>query len=115
VAAGAVFAVLGLGGYLFVSSSYVYATPHGERFVKGYACTPEALAVYGAKCPDLGADELRGAEYEAARLWTLQSIGFIRMALVALWIATFAGLAVVLAGLYARFTLQPRRSRSSRR
>src|SRR5688500_1390525 len=52
--------------YLAAISYFTYQVPTTkERFVKGYECAPDAQLVFKDKCPDLGLDELRTAEYEA--------------------------------------------------
>jgi hypothetical protein len=82
--------------YLAAVSLYTYAVPPtNERFVKGYQCTADAAAVFKDKCPDLGLDELRTAEYDADRLWTARSIAATRIAIVALWLASFVALSVL--------------------
>jgi len=102
--------------YLFAISLYTYEVPTTkERFVKGYRCTSEASLVFKDKCPDLGVDELKTAEYEAERLWTAQSIATTRMSIVALWIATFVALTVLVGGflVYQMTTAVVKRKESS--
>lgn len=83
--------------YLAAVSIYTYETPTTkERFVKGYQCTADAAAVFKDKCPDLGLDELKTAEYDADRLWSERSIAVVRMTLVALWLASFSALSVLI-------------------
>jgi hypothetical protein len=82
--------------YLIAVSLYTYEVPTTkQRFVKGYKCTSEASAVFKDKCPDLGLDELKTAEYDADRLWTARSIAATRLAIVALWLVAFVVLAVL--------------------
>jgi hypothetical protein len=82
--------------YLIAVSLYTYEVPTTkQRFVKGYQCTSEASAVFKDKCPDLGLDELKTAEYDADRLWTARSIAATRLAIVALWLVAFVVLAVL--------------------
>jgi hypothetical protein len=91
-----VLAVVGIA-YLVALSLYTYETPMTkERWVKGFDCTRDALAVFKEKCPDLGMDELKTAEYEAERLWTARSVTIVRTSLVALWAAAFIALSVLL-------------------
>src|ERR1022692_2837191 len=60
--------------YLIAVSLYTYEAPTTkQRFVKGYTCTADASAVFKEKCPDLGIDELKTAEYDSERLWTSRS------------------------------------------
>ena len=88
----AVFAAI----YLVAISLYTYEVPTTkERFVKGYQCTHEAATVFKDKCPDLGLDELKTAEYDADRLWTPHSIAMTRLTIVGLWLAVFVALSVL--------------------
>jgi hypothetical protein len=83
--------------YLAALSHYTYEVPTTKaRFVKGYECTADAKAVFKERCPDLGLDELRTAEYEAARLWTHTSITVTRTSLAVLWLASFIALSFAL-------------------
>lgn len=85
--------------YLPAVSYYVYQVPTTkERFLKGYECTPEAQMVFKDRCPDLGLDELRTAEYESERLWTRKSIAVTRTALTAVWSLLFVALSFALGG-----------------
>lgn len=89
---GLLLVILG-AAYLLAVSLYTYEVPTTkERFVKGYLCTSDAIAVFKDKCPDLGLDELKTAEYDADRLWTGRSIAVTRLTLVALWLSSFAAL-----------------------
>jgi hypothetical protein len=82
--------------YLVAISLYTYEVPpNKERFVKGYQCTSDAAAVFPKKCPDLGLDELKTAEYDADRLWTARSIAVVRLSIVALWLGSFSALSVL--------------------
>jgi len=103
IASSAVF-VAALCAYLTATSVYVYQTPGKERFAKGFACTGDALLLYKDKCPNLGMDELSGAEYEAERLWTPQSIALVRLLLDALWLLLFIALAALAAAPRSRRT-----------
>ena len=96
--AAAALVVAAASAYLLANSVYVYATPSNVRLAKGFACTAEARLVYKDKCPNLGLDELRGAEFEAERLWTAPSIAIVRVALVVLWSVAFVAFAVFVAG-----------------
>jgi hypothetical protein len=106
--AAAVTALAGCG-YLLGSAVYVYQTPAKERLVKGFACTGDAQLLYRDKCPQLGMDELQGAEYEAERLWTLTSIATVRVGLDAAWLVAFAALATLIAGVPALAAEAPAR------
>jgi len=95
--------------YLSTESIFVYQTPAtGEHWVKGFVCTREAVALYRGKCPFLTNDELRGAEYEAERLWTPLSIATVKVTIAALWFAAFLA-AATLAAATAVGSLGPRR------
>jgi hypothetical protein len=84
--------------YFSAFSILVYTTPvTGESFAKGYSCTPEAIQLFGTKCPWLDLDELRSAEYEATRLWTMPSIAVSRMGLLLLWFSLFSTYSLALA------------------
>lgn len=94
-------AIVGLAlaalAYLVLLSLFTYEVPTtGERFVKGFECTPAASAVFAEACPDLGREELRTAEFEAENLWTRGSIATMRVLLVVLWSATFVRLSLAL-------------------
>lgn len=92
---GLVLVVLGTV-YLVAISLYTYEVPTTkERFVKGYQCTSDASAVFKEKCPDLGLDELKTAEYDADRLWTPRSIAVTRLSIVGFWLAAFVALSVL--------------------
>jgi|HubBroStandDraft_4_1064222.scaffolds.fasta_scaffold36932_2 hypothetical protein len=92
--------------YLAAVSLYTYEVPTTkERFVKGYVCTEEAAVVFKGKCPDLGIEQLKTAEYDADRLWTSRSITVTRLAIVGLWLAAFVALSV-LVGSFLVFQLQ---------
>jgi hypothetical protein len=94
-ATGPALVILG-AAYLVGVSLYTYEVPTTkQRFVKGYVCTEEAVSVFKQKCPDLGIDELKQAEYDADRLWTSRSIAMTRLAIVALWLAAFVALAIL--------------------
>lgn len=95
--AAVVLLVASASAYLLANSVYVYTAPSNVRLAKGFVCTPEARLVFKDKCPSLGLDELRGAEFEAERLWTAPSIAIVRVALVVLWSVAFVALAVLVA------------------
>lgn len=79
--------------YLVMLSLYTYQVPSTkDRFVKGYDCTSDAKLVFKERCPNLGLDEIKTAEYDAERLWTLESITFMRTAIVLLWSIAFVAL-----------------------
>lgn len=106
VIASSILLVLGGMFYLALFNTFTFVTPTtGQHWVKGYVCTPEALSLpgYKEKCPFLDKDELSQAEYEAQRLWTLPSITVVKVALAAIWFASFAAIAVLGAAIVAGF------------
>jgi hypothetical protein len=91
-------AVLATCVYLLLFSQLTYVAPTtGERFAKGFVCTSDAKILYADKCPYLGLDELRGAEYSSERLWTNQSVTEVKVGLFVIWIGGWLGLALVAA------------------
>lgn len=95
--------------YLLQLSLYTYEVPTTkERFVKGNECTPEADKIFQGRCPDLGLDQLREAEYSAERLWTRRSIAAVRVRLMLLWAAAFVALSAAL-GSFLVFQLRSRK------
>ena len=72
--------------------------------MKGFTCSPEAQMIYKDKCPYLGVDELRGAEYEAERLWTVQSIAVVKVALAALWLIACIALTILISNALVHYT-----------
>ena len=84
---------LAVSTYIFLIAFFTFEIPGSrERWAKGYACTSEAVLVYQNKCPSLDIDELRAADNEATRLWTVGSVSIVRVAMGVLWI--FIGFAV---------------------
>lgn len=76
--------------YFIATAALTYQTPvTHENFAKGFTCTPEASSLFKAKCPWLDVDELKGAEYEATRLWTLPSITAVKITLLFAWFVMF--------------------------
>jgi hypothetical protein len=105
--AGAALLVASFSLYLPMFSQLTYDTPTTERrFAKGFVCTVEARTVYGDKCPNLGMDELKGAEYEAERLWTSQSVTAVKIGLFGLWTLAFVAMAMLAANLVGHLQLQ---------
>jgi hypothetical protein len=76
--------------YLLLLSQFVFEEPLSKlRFVKGFLCTQTAKIVYPDLCPYYGDAELKKAEWEASRLWTLESITIVRIGLVLSWFSVF--------------------------
>ena len=87
--------------YLVLLSQFTFTEPVSKlTFVKGLVCTRDALAVYPKLCPWLGDDQLIEAEWEASRLWTLWSITFIRVVLLASWLLSFGSLSCLLGSFF---------------
>lgn len=101
--------------YLLRLSLDTYEVPTTkERFVKGDECTSDARDLHKDRCPDLGLDELREAEYAAERLWTRKSIATVRVRLVLLWAAAFVALSAAL-GSFLVYQLRFKKKSKSRR
>jgi hypothetical protein len=97
MAASLVLGALAALGYFALFAALVYQTPvTGEAFSKGFQCTRNAVQLFGEKCPWLDLDELKSAEYEATRLWTLPSIIASRLSLLTGWFAMFSFFSVYL-------------------
>ncbi len=97
--------VVAAAGYLAGVSLYTYETPkHDRLFARGTECSADAKAVFAAKCPALGPDELASAQYEAGYLWTTRSIGLVEAGLAGLWFTAFLGMSALVAAF-----LPPRR------
>lgn len=80
--------------YFYLLSTYTYSVPRSDlRLVKGTTCTANALAVYADRCPNLGEPELRRVEWEAAELWTADSIAQMRVMIVIAWAAMYIAIA----------------------
>ena len=80
--------------YLVMTSMFVYIEPvSGDRFVKGFSCTPEAVQVFAGRCPFFSDENLRAAEWDAGRLWQSWSITVVRVSIVILWATMFSSLA----------------------
>lgn len=89
--------------YFTAFAVLTYQTPvTHELFAKGFVCTQDALSLFGAKCPWLDLDELKSAEYEATRLWTLPSIAMVRLFLLFAWFSMFCAGAAIL-GAFVNF------------
>jgi hypothetical protein len=100
--------------YLGAVSYFTYEVPTTkERFVKGYECTADAHLVFKERCPDLGLDELRTAEYEAERLWTRKSIAVTRTSLALLWAVVFVALSFAV-GSFLCYQMRTRRVKKPR-
>ena len=92
----------GMIGYLILYSFFVEPIPGtGERVIRGYECTREALLVHKSACPDLPRDALADAEWEATLLWTRQSVTMIRLGLALSWLIFTAGLIATMGAILA--------------
>ena len=97
---------LGLAGafvfmvvYLLLYSRFTFTIPTtDELIVTGYACTPSAQEVFGARCDEDVREALAQAQYEPGLIWTQGSIDLVRVSLALSWLALFIGASVALAG-----------------
>jgi len=95
--------------YFFLLSLFTYTEPASkERFTKGYECTDNAKIVFEKTCPFLGLDDLKKAEFEEERLWTVQSVSVIKSLILSVWLACFAALSTAL-GSFAVFQMKQQR------
>jgi asparagine N-glycosylation enzyme membrane subunit Stt3 len=91
--------------YFFLLSLFTYTEPaSNERFTKGYECTANARIVFENSCPFLGHDDLKKAEYDEERLWTVQSVSVVKSLILTVWLACFAALSTAL-GSFAVFQM----------
>jgi hypothetical protein len=92
--------------YCFLLNLFTYTEPSSnERFTKGYQCTVDAKIVFGSSCPFLGRDDIKKAEFEEERLWTVQSVSIIKSLILTVWLACFAALSTAL-GSFAVFQMK---------
>lgn len=84
--------------YLLLFSLFTYETPkYHLRYLKGFVCSEYAnQPKYKDKCPLLDMDELADGEYKPIFFWTQSSITATWVSLVALWLAGYASLAVLI-------------------
>lgn len=102
IIAALLLTLTGLVAYLLLYSLFIEPVPGtDERVIRGYACTPDALRVYQAACPDLPREALEDAEWEAVKLWTRQSVTFVRMGLALSWLVFTAGLIATIGAILA--------------
>jgi hypothetical protein len=102
-----VLAGLGASFYFAGIARFTYKQPgfHG-LWAKGYVCTADALLLFKDKCPDLGLDELSGAEFHEDRLWTSGSIAVVKCLLALLWLMTVGSVSVIIVGVLAKRTVE---------
>jgi hypothetical protein len=82
--------------YVAILLNFTYVLNGSDaRYPKGVICTHVAKAVYPDKCPFLGIDELKEAEYQADRLWTDISINAVSLSLLCVWLLAFMALATL--------------------
>jgi hypothetical protein len=92
--------------YFFLLSLFTYSEPaSNERFTKGYECTARAKFLFEDACPFLGRDDLKKAEFEEERLWTIQSVSIVKSLILSVWLACFAALSTAL-GSFAVFQMK---------
>jgi hypothetical protein len=98
--------------YFFLLNLFTYKEPlSNERFTRGYECTAEAKIVFGSSCPFLGIVDIKKAEFEEERLWTVQSVSIIKSLVLIAWLACFAALSTAL-GSFAVFQMKERNKRT---
>lgn len=98
--------------YFFLLNLFTYTEPlSNERFTKGYECTAKAKIVYGSSCPFLGRDDIKKAEFEEERLWTVQSVSITKSLILIVWLACFAALSTAL-GSFTLFQVKERDKRT---
>lgn len=88
--------------YLSLHSLTVYEMPNGEFGLKGFACSSDALALYGSDCPFLNRTHIADAEFNADRLWTPLGLMISRLVLIIAWVGMFSSI-VFLVGLFVVF------------
>ena len=71
--------------------------------MKGYECTDMATTVFKDRCPYLGLNELRSAEYNAEQLWTTRSISVVSALLMGTWLIIFINVGFLVASFLARY------------
>ncbi|MDW9451614.1 hypothetical protein GOA58_28890 [Sinorhizobium meliloti] len=110
-AIASVFAVLYVGA--LSQLTFLGSAGDGERFVKGFACSDDALSLeaYRRKCPFLDEKLINAAE-SVEQLWTTQSITMARLTLFIFWLVMY----LPVAACFATFLLfQSRRTGGPRR
>jgi hypothetical protein len=90
--------------YLKLTSAYGF-TLDDQRYVRGFACTPEAARVYG-DCPFLTDVEIDEYAQHPQAQWTTQSIAEVEATLIALWSIAFLALTAVV-GSFVAFQRRP--------
>jgi len=103
IAIGAAVATVFALAYFAGVSRYTYRQPgyHG-LWAKGLVCTADAQRLFQEKCPNLGLDELSGAEFHEDRLWTPDSIALVQSGLALAWLGMFGSLTIALVGYLAK-------------
>lgn len=97
-AALAVLLLAAAATYGWAHSSHIIAGENGAPLVRGSECTPDAKLVYESECPNLPSDALADAAYDPAALWTMASIGRMKLVLAGAWALMAAAAALLLAG-----------------
>lgn len=100
VTIGILVAVFGSIAYLLLMSRFTFTIPTtGEVGVKGFFCTPEALAVYPDNCPSDDREALASAEFESSQIWQQWTIDIVRIGIISTWLGTFVALCWVAASI----------------
>ena len=95
VLAAACFAIV-IGYMVLFTLFTIYIPPAKRSIVIGYQCRPDALKIFGDRCPFLTFDELASVSFDEFLLWTPLSIALVRVLLIVLWFLFFIGLAALM-------------------
>jgi hypothetical protein len=96
----AVASIASGSAYLAMHSRYTFTIPTtGEVGVKGFACTSQALLVFGPDCPGDELEALKSINYESPAIWKAWSITAVRLGLFGSWIVALLSVVVMLAWL----------------
>lgn len=91
--------------YLGLHSLLYFDRPDGTGALRGMACSPDALSIYGSSCPFLERMQIADAEFEADRLWTPLGLLASRLSILVLWVGAFSALV----NIFAAFVVFQRR------
>jgi hypothetical protein len=94
--------------YIIAFSIFTIYIPQAKRsIVIGFICKPNAMTVFGDRCPFLDLGDLAGVSYDEFELWTRASIALVRAGLVSLWFLFF----ICLSALIGQFLVYQMRRR----
>ena len=90
----AIITVVLFAAYLFTVDRYTFTSPiNDQRYVKGYELRPDVAKLLRNDFTE--DDALQGSEYNPSAIWTPTSISIMKVTLLLLWLAFFAGLASI--------------------